>query len=106
MRTKSDIVMIYSGILMYEDNVTIWQSSDTKDYLTPDIVRRGCLLSMYYVSRQGGSDQVRIGRTSGAVPLRDERASWERTSEDKHRSSASWAGGDDKVSARALAEEG
>ena len=36
MRTKSDIVMIYSGILMYEDNVTIWQSSDTKDYLTPD----------------------------------------------------------------------
>ena len=46
MRTKSDIVMIYSGILMYEDNVTIWQSSDTKDYLTPDIVRRGCLLSV------------------------------------------------------------
>ena len=38
MRTKSDIVMIYSGTLMYEDNVTIWQSSDAKDYLTPDIV--------------------------------------------------------------------
>ena len=39
MRTKSDIVMIYSGTLMYEDNVTIWRSSDTKDYLTPDIHR-------------------------------------------------------------------
>ncbi len=46
MRTKSDIVRIYSGTLMYEDNVTIWWSSDTKDYLTPDIVRRGCLPSV------------------------------------------------------------
>jgi hypothetical protein len=46
MRTKSDIVMICSEILMYEDNVTIWQSNGTEDYLTPDIVNRGCLLSV------------------------------------------------------------
>ena len=52
MREKSDVVFIYSGKLMKECNVELWQSKETKDFITPVIVYYGCLVSVR--SRESG----------------------------------------------------
>ena len=46
IRTKSDVVLLYSGILMLMDNVTVWHSLATKDYMTPVVVSYSCLVAV------------------------------------------------------------
>ena len=38
---------------MYQENQAIWRSTDTGDYMTPDVVRSGCLLAIR--SRENGN---------------------------------------------------